>query len=189
MSEIVINLIDEIAKRVASANITAQLSQPNGSTSTKPLIIMRGFPRAKAFDLPCLSINAMRAQKANQWAEKLSFSGETATHITAKWRTQRVEVPIMLDLWTHDVTQRLVIVPQLAALFENGLDVPHGMELTIANNANANARLIWLDDEAQDEDDEERGIRRLNIRCVANTEITRTQTLEKASFTAIQTFE
>lgn len=181
-TDIKTNLIDEIAKAITAQTITAPVVDALGVTSQVALVVLRAFPHAKEGRLPSVSLKGYRLSRRSYLDEIISVVEHSATEVMVTRRVQRYEMPLQIDLWTQNLTQRMVILPKLVDLFEDDEGL-HGLELQLENSFNAAARVHWQNEEEDDEGESGTGIRRCKIMCQVRGERL-TQTIHsKATFT------
>ena len=184
------HLVDEVAKAIEALSLTVPDEAVDGTVTTVPLAVVRGFPREEALQLPTLSVRAGRATTRAVWFDELSTetSPVDPALVRVRWREAWVEVPVTLDLYTRSRTQRYVLRPLLEDLFGNDLADPTarppGLELTLTDIDDSPARVRWLTAADNDEGTANSAIFRLNVVCQAHISKERVADFEASSYTS-----
>lgn len=180
-NEPVTNAIDAIASTIEAAAL-------GSLAGTDTLSVVRGFAREETLVLPTLTIAlAGRADRTNCHPEVISETEEDATHVAIVVLRARFKLPLQLDLWTRDATDRYKLLPYLEGLFfaEPGdpPDLkPPGLDLTLANGYDAPCRVVLLDRGRQDDGSASSGIYREQLPAEAWTRWYTRHVLDKADW-------
>lgn len=197
----VTNLVDAVALAVEALALTvpAQVAPPAvpgqpapPAPAVRPLVVLREWPRHERLQLPTLSILSGEVTRRHAMGEVVSVvpvPGSSPAMVTVTRVEARLEVGLTLDLFTATKTDRYTLRPHLERLFRPDLDVPHGLELMLANSHNTTARVRWLGDQQLDADDADDAVRRLNIRATADLLKLRVDILPAATFTNTVIYE
>lgn len=184
------HLVDEIAKVIEAAALSAPDEAVDGTVTTVPLAVVRGFPREETLQLPTLSVRAGRATTRAVWFDELSTetSPVDPALVRVRWREAWVELPVTLDLYTRSRTQRYVLRPLLEDIFGGDLADPTarppGLELTLTDIDDSPARVRWLTAADNDDGTANSAIFRLNVVCQAHISKERVADFEASSYTS-----
>lgn len=200
----VTNLIAAIASAVEALALTlpalaappAVPGQPAPPTPLpRPLVVLREWPRHDRLQLPTLSILSGEVTRRHAMGEVVSCvpvvdeDPEAAPMVTLTRQEARLTVALTLDLWTASKTDRMTLKPHLERLFRPDPEVPHGLELTLADSHGTAARVRWLGDQQLDADDADDAVRRLTIRAEADLTKLRVDVLPAADFNVTTHYE
>lgn len=128
------------------------------------------------FAAPSISITAGESQTENvgaaQYVREEDVDADTVRYT---WRRAYVSIPLQLDFYTEDKTQRHALAATLEALFfpkdVNNVPQPEGLRLTLSNHFDAACRVVLESTAQRDDEGADQGYARAVLALEASTSL------------------